>query len=65
VARAFYELKMIKGCWSVAELDRQIASLYFERSGLSQNKEKLSALVNQQSVQLTPSDIVNTPITLL
>lgn len=64
VKRAFYELETIKGCWSVAELERQIASLYFERSGLSQNKEALSALVNQQSVQLTPNDIINTPISL-
>ncbi len=64
VKRAFYELETIKGCWSVAELERQINSLYFERSGLSKNKEALSAMVNQKAVQLSPHDIVNTPITL-
>jgi hypothetical protein len=37
--RAFYEIESIKGNWSVRELKRQIASLYFERSGLSKDKE--------------------------
>jgi hypothetical protein len=44
--RSFYELECIRGNWSVRELDRQIHSLYFERSGLSKNKEKLSELTN-------------------
>ncbi len=48
VKRAFYEMETIRGCWSVKELERQIASLYYERSGLSKNKEALSALVQQQ-----------------
>ena len=39
-------------------------SLYFERSGLSKDKEKLSALVQQQVVRLTPADIINTPFTV-
>ncbi len=47
VKRAFYEMETIRGCWSVKELERQIASLYYERSGLSKNKEALSALVQQ------------------
>ena len=41
VKRAFYEIENIKGCWSNRELDRQISSLYFERSGLSKNKAAL------------------------
>lgn len=64
VKRAFYEMEAIRGCWSYKELSRQISSLYYERSGLSQNKETLSALVQQQAVQLRPKDVVNTPITL-
>jgi predicted nuclease of restriction endonuclease-like (RecB) superfamily len=64
IQRAFYELEAMKGCWSVAELQRQINTLYFERSGLSKNKEALSALVNQRAVKLQPKDIINTPITL-
>lgn len=64
VKRAFYELETIRGCWSVKELERQIASLYYERSGLSKNKEALSALIQQQAIQLQPKDVMNTPITL-
>jgi predicted nuclease of restriction endonuclease-like (RecB) superfamily len=43
--RAFYEVECIKANWSVRELNRQITSLYYERSGLSKNKEKLAELV--------------------
>jgi predicted nuclease of restriction endonuclease-like (RecB) superfamily len=64
VKRAFYELECVKGSWSVSELERQINTLYYERSGLSKNKEALSALVNRQAVQLQPKDVINTPITL-
>ncbi|MCL4207710.1 MAG: YhcG family protein [Pirellulaceae bacterium] len=44
--RAFYEIECMRGNWSVRALKRQIATLYFERSGLSRDKEKLAALVN-------------------
>lgn len=44
VKRAFYEMETIRGCWSVKELERQITSIYYERSGLSENKEAFSAL---------------------
>lgn len=64
VKRAFYEMETIRGCWSVKELERQIHSLYYERSGLSQNKEALSALVQQQAAQLVPKDVINMPVTL-
>ena len=64
VKRAFYEMETIRGCWSVKELERQIASLYYERSGLSKNKEALSALVQQQATLLQPKDVINTPVTL-
>ena len=64
VKRAFYEMEAIRGCWSVKELERQINSLYYERSGLSKNKEALSALVQQQATQLQPKDVINTPVTL-
>lgn len=64
VKRAFYEMETIRGCWSYKELERQIASLYYERSGLSKNKEALSALVQQQATLLQPKDVINTPVTL-
>ena len=49
--RAFYEVESIRGNWSVRELKRQIGSLYYERSGLSRNKAKLSDLANQTAEQ--------------
>ncbi|MFW5856425.1 MAG: PDDEXK nuclease domain-containing protein [Planctomycetota bacterium] len=42
--RAFYEIECIRGGWSTRELKRQIASLYYERSALSHDKEKLAEL---------------------
>ncbi|MGJ0515480.1 MAG: PDDEXK nuclease domain-containing protein [Methylomicrobium sp.] len=45
--RTFYELECIRGNWSVRELKRQIGSLYYERSGLSHDKQKLSELAQQ------------------
>ena len=57
-------METIRSCWSVKELEQQIASLYYERSGLSKNKEALSALVQQQATLLQPKDVINTPVTL-
>lgn len=62
--RAFYEIECVKGTWSTRELQRQIESLYFERSGLSKDKKKLSEMVRLQAVQLTPSDVINNPLTI-
>jgi predicted nuclease of restriction endonuclease-like (RecB) superfamily len=60
--RAFYEFECVKGTWSIRELKRQIESLYFQRSGLSKDKKKLSAYVNQNVVQLKPLDLINDPL---
>ncbi|MCD8267899.1 MAG: PDDEXK nuclease domain-containing protein [Parabacteroides sp.] len=64
VKRAFYEMESIRGCWSARELERQITSLYYERCGLSKNQEALSAIVQQQAIQLQPADVINTPMAL-
>lgn len=45
--RAFYEIECIRGNWSVRALKRQISALYFERSGLSKDKDKLAEMVQQ------------------
>ncbi|HLP45832.1 MAG TPA: PDDEXK nuclease domain-containing protein [Candidatus Kapabacteria bacterium] len=47
--RVFYEVECIRGGWSVRELRRQIATLYYERSGLSTDKNKLAALVQSKA----------------
>ncbi len=59
--RAFYEHECIRGNWSVRELKRQIATLYFERSGLSRNKKKLMTLVTKKAEIDTPEFVVRDP----
>jgi len=59
--RAFYEIECLRGNWSVRELKRQIGSLYFERSGLSQNKEKLAELEQAGAEQAEPKLAIRDP----
>ena len=59
--RAFYETECIKGNWSVRELKRQVASLYFERSGLSRDQAKLSEMANALAAQAEPSQLIRDP----
>jgi predicted nuclease of restriction endonuclease-like (RecB) superfamily len=40
-ARDFYEAEALRGGWSVRQLDRQIATQFFERTQLSRNKAAL------------------------
>ncbi len=37
-ARAFYEAEALRGGWSIRQLDRQISTLFYERTALSRNK---------------------------
>jgi predicted nuclease of restriction endonuclease-like (RecB) superfamily len=37
-ARKFYETEALRGGWSVRQLDRQISTLFYERTALSRNK---------------------------
>ncbi len=41
--RSFYEVETLRGNWSVRELKRQIATQYFERTGLSNSKTTIAA----------------------
>lgn len=59
--RAFYEIECLRGNWSVRELKRQIGSLHYERSGLSRNKKKLSAMANQAAEQAVPQLAIRDP----
>jgi hypothetical protein len=47
--RQFYEIECIRGSWSVRELKRQIASLYYERTGLSNDKNAAVTLAQQSA----------------
>lgn len=59
--RLFYEIECIQGNWSVRELKRQIASLYYERSGLSKNKKKLAALSQKGAEAANPKLAIRDP----
>ena len=59
--RTFYEVECIRGNWSVRELKRQIGSLYYERSGLSENKEKLAELIQSGAEQAEPKLAIRDP----
>jgi len=59
--RRFYEIECIRGNWSVRELRRQIVSLYYERSGLSKDKAKLSAMAHAAAETPRPAHIIRDP----
>jgi predicted nuclease of restriction endonuclease-like (RecB) superfamily len=59
--RAFYEIECIRGNWSVRALKRQIATLYFERSGLSLDKEKLAAMAHSAAEKADPKLAIRDP----
>lgn len=59
--RAFYELECVRGNWAVRELRRQIASLYYERSGLSKDKGKLATLAQKGAEQAEPTLAIRDP----
>lgn len=56
--RAFYENECLKGGWSVRQLQRQIASLLYERTGLSTDKQAVIERARQQAMD-TPADIAS------
>ena len=61
--RAFYETMAIRGTWSVRELQRQIDSNYYIRSGWSQKPEVLADLVDGQAEQSSLVLDIKSPFT--
>ena len=59
--RVFYEVECILGNWSVRELKRQIGSLYYERSGLSKDKKKLTAMAQEGAEAADPKLAIRDP----
>jgi predicted nuclease of restriction endonuclease-like (RecB) superfamily len=51
--RAFYAIEAMRGPWSYRELQRQIDSNYYERSGWSKKPELLSKKVNDKAEKPT------------
>lgn len=63
-ARHFYEIEAEKNCWSGRELERQIASLLFERISKSKDKEGLLELACQGQEIVHPLDAIKEPLVL-
>lgn len=61
--RAFYETMAIRGTWSVRELERQIDSNYYVRSGWSQKPEALAELVDGKAEQSSLALDIKSPFT--
>lgn len=57
----FYCFHCIEGCWSVRELKRQIASLLYERSQLSINKQRLTEVTQAKSEKQQPILAIRDP----
>ena len=65
-ARKFYEAEALGGGWSVRQLDRQINSLFYERTALSRNKAKMlskGALARSEDA-ITPEEEIKDPYVL-
>lgn len=59
--RTFYELECIRSNWSVRELKRQITSLYYERAGLSHDKNKLAGKTQKGAITFDPKQAIRDP----
>jgi len=65
-ARKFYEEEALRGDWSVRQLDRQVGSLFYERTLLSRNK---AAMLRKGKIALavdtiTPEEEIKDPYVL-
>ena len=65
-ARAFYHTEALRGGWSVRQLDRQINSLFYERTALSKNKTAMlrKGVKPQTGDALTAQDAIRDPLVL-
>jgi predicted nuclease of restriction endonuclease-like (RecB) superfamily len=65
-ARWFYEDEAIRGGWSVRQLDRQISTLLFERTGTAKNKTAVLARgrAANPADALTPAEAIRDPYLL-
>lgn len=64
--RAFYENECLKGNWSKRQLQRQIGSLLFERTGLSTDKHAVIEAARQQAIEAPTqvNDLIRDPYVL-
>ena len=62
--RAFYENEILQGHWSKRQLQRQIESLLYERTGLSANKKAVIERARKQEPQESVVDMLRDPYVL-
>jgi len=62
--RSFYEIEAVKNRWPYRELERQIASLLFERLSKSKDKKGVLRLAKKGQEIQTPEDAIKDPIIL-
>jgi predicted nuclease of restriction endonuclease-like (RecB) superfamily len=62
--RAFFENECLKGHWSVRQLQRQIGSLLYERTGLSIRKKTVVERARKQEPTETIADLLRDPYVL-
>jgi predicted nuclease of restriction endonuclease-like (RecB) superfamily len=64
--RAFYENECLKGSWSKRELQRQISSLLYERTGLSLDKQAVIERARRQAsgARVQISELIRDPYVL-
>ena len=65
-ARSFYETEALRGGWSVRQLDRQISTLFYERTALSRDKAamlKKGGRANPED-SVTPEEEIKDPLML-
>jgi predicted nuclease of restriction endonuclease-like (RecB) superfamily len=65
-ARSFYETEVLRGGWSVRQLDRQINSQFYERTALSRNKAAMlkKGAVPRPEDAITPEEEIKDPFVL-
>jgi predicted nuclease of restriction endonuclease-like (RecB) superfamily len=63
-ARAFYEIEAARESWSTRELERQVASMLFERLTMSQDEDKVLALAKEGQQVSKPDDVIKDPMVL-
>lgn len=65
-ARAFYETEALRGGWTIAQLNRQIGSQFYERTALSTNKAAMldNGEVAEPGDAITPEQAIKDPFVL-
>jgi predicted nuclease of restriction endonuclease-like (RecB) superfamily len=62
--RDFYEIEAVRSGWSARQLERQVASLLFERLSKSRDKKGVLALASVGQVLARPQDAIKDPYVL-